>query len=791
MTRPLNNRQEYRVLPLDDTVIFPGTATQFSLDDSLGEHVRALLAGGHGFMVGLTRREPDDDAPFTAEDGFHEIGTLLKVEALEESDRGPLARMRSFRKVRVQSLSIHGEEIVARVTYLTDVDDWEGTESEEVLTAAKRKIQEMGKHFRGSGPYVKALRAMASIEELIAAVMPMLPASTAEKQALLEITSRREAGHAFVELLGRQKEALEIRAEMSKKMNERQSKAHREALLREQLKVIQDELAETHGTAKGGDDYRTKIDEAGMPDEVREAALEQVDKLEALGPSSAESGVIRNYLDLLVALPWTSEAPPDVDLTEARAILDRDHHGMDKPKARIVQHLAVMKLKNTRKGSILLLVGPPGTGKTSLGKSVAEAMGREYVRMSLGGIRDEAEIRGHRRTYVGALPGRIIQGMRRAGAKNPVFVLDEVDKLMMGFSGDPAAALLEVLDPEQNDSFRDHYLEVPYDLSEVVFVATANTTASIPPPLLDRMEVIDLSGYTASEKHEIASRHLWKAVLDDHGLDETQLVLGDGALDALIARYTREAGVRGLKKQLATIARVVSEKIVIGDVDLPYVVREDGLRELLGPPKVRHDSVPEAHVPGVVTGLAWTPVGGEILFIETSLMPGKGNLILTGQLGDVMKESARISMSLIRSRLALPSVDLAHNDVHIHVPSGAIPKDGPSAGIGLFTALASMVQGQAVDARLAMTGEITLRGSVLPVGGIKEKLLGAHRAGIERILLSKENRDDLEDVPEEVRDALEIVFVETVEDVMREAFDLDLPQPAFHAPPDEPVAPVA
>ena len=787
MTRPLSNEQEYRVLPLDEGVMFPGTASEFSLDDGLGEHVKGLVGAGKGFLVGLTRRDLDDEEAVAPEDEFYEVGTLLKVEATQASSSGLLARVRSFRKVRIRSLAIDGDEIVARVTYQTDVDDWDGTESEEVLAAAKAKIQSMGKHFRGSGPFIKALRAMASIEELMAAVMPMLPAAVEDKQRILELTSKREAGHAFVELLGQQKQALEVRAEMSRKMNERQSKAHREALLREQLKVIQEELAESQGKADGGKDYRERIDEAEMPDEVRQVALEQLDKLEALGPGNAESGVIRNYLDLLVALPWISEEPPDVDLVEARAILDRDHFGMDKPKARIVQHLAVMKLKNSRKGSILLLVGPPGTGKTSLGRSVAEAMGREYVRMSLGGIRDEAEIRGHRRTYVGALPGRIIQGIRRAGVKNPVFVLDEVDKLMMGFSGDPASALLEVLDPEQNDTFADHYLEVPYDLSEVVFVATANTTASIPPPLLDRMEVIDLSGYTANEKREIASRHLWRAVLDDHGIGEEQLILEEEALEAIIARYTREAGVRGLKKQLATIARAVSEKIVIGDVQLPYVVSEDGLRKLLGPPKVRHDSVPDNNVPGVVTGLAWTPVGGEILFIESSLMPGKGNLILTGQLGDVMKESARISMSLIRSRLALPAVDLAHNDVHVHVPSGAIPKDGPSAGIGLFTSLASMVQGQPVDAKLAMTGEITLRGSVLPVGGIKEKLLGAHRAGIERILLSRENEDDLEDVPEEVREALDIVLVETVEDVMREALGLDLPPPSFHEPP-EPVA---
>ncbi|MBV1730410.1 MAG: endopeptidase La, partial [Methanobacterium sp.] len=564
------------------------------------------------------------------------------------------------------------------------------------------------------------------------------------------------------------------------KFNDEMNKKHRENMLKEQLKAIQEELNDSEG-GSGRKDYREMIEESQMPPEVREVALEEVNKLDRQGPHSSEENVIRNYLDLLTSLPWGKTDAKDIDIEAARELLNEQHYGLDKVKDRIIQHLTVMKLKKNKQGSILLLVGPPGTGKTSLGKSIAEALGRKYVRISLGGVKDESEIRGHRRTYLGALPGRIIHGMKRAGEVNPVFILDEVDKIRESYNGDPASALLEVLDPEQNDSFSDHYLEVPYDLSDVFFIATANSLRDIPGPLRDRMEIIEIGSYTSHEKFHIAKYHLIKEVLEDHGLDETQLQIDDQALETIIEKYTREAGVRGVKRQLSAVARVASEKIVLGKVELPYVVKADMLYDLLGHEITRHDRISENNPPGVVTGLAWTPVGGDILFIEGAFMPGTGKLMLTGQLGDVMKESAKISQSLIRSRLAfnLKQVEFDKKDLHIHVPSGSIPKDGPSAGVALLTTIASLVTGHKVDPELAMTGEISLRGAVLPVGGIKEKVLAAHRAGIKRVILPQDNDKDLDDVPEDVKSEMEFLLVETVEDVLKETMSLDLPKPLF------------
>ncbi|HEY8805412.1 MAG TPA: endopeptidase La, partial [Clostridium sp.] len=604
-----------------------------------------------------------------------------------------------------------------------------------------------------------------------------MPLTNEEKYDLIEIQSLKERILKFMDYLLKQKEALKLQFEMAEKFTEKANKTYRESVLREQLKAIQNELNEGKSEGSKKDkDYLSKIEDAEMPVEIKNAALDEFEKLERQSESSAEYNVIRNYLDLLVKLPWKKSEPKVINLGEARRILDEQHYGLEKVKDRIIQHLAVMQLKKDKKGSILLLVGPPGTGKTSLGKSIAQALDRKYIRLSLGGIRDEAEIRGHRRTYIGAMPGRIIQSIKKAGEINPVMVLDEVDKLMTGYNGDPASALLEVLDPEQNNSFTDHYLDLPYDLSEVFFVATANSLDKIPRPLLDRMEIIQISSYTMNEKFHIGKNHLIPEILEEHGLNNQQLVIEDEALQQIVSEYTQEAGVRGLKKQLATLARITSEKIVSHKGELPFIVTVEKLDDLLGRKVSSHDKAQRDNPPGVVTGLAWTSVGGEILFIEATDMLGSGQVTLTGQLGDVMKESAKISLSLLKSRLPMNSINFKERDLHIHVPSGSVPKDGPSAGITLFTALASLVTGIKVDSKLAMTGEITLRGAVLPIGGLKEKLIGAQRAGITKILIPKENLVDLKEVPEEIKNQLTIKDVETVEDVLRETLGISLPR---------------
>ncbi|HEX3001390.1 MAG TPA: endopeptidase La, partial [Methanoregula sp.] len=684
---------------------------------------------------------------------------------------------------RVTALTIEEKNgrFYARYQSLPDEQDIEKDLQERILADIKLTIHETSSRFSGSGQFTRPIDSMDSIDQVLGFVMPFLPVSVEEKQTLLEISSVRQRYITFLELLIRTRDTIAIRMEMAKKVSDRVGKSNREAMLREQMRVIREELGEEDGPASDSG-YHERIDQSKMPEDVKKKALQEVRKLETGGPQNHESSVIRNWLDLLLDLPWTTDEKKSIDIREARKVLESHHNGLEKVKERIIQHLAVMKLKKEKQGSILLFSGPPGTGKTSLGKSIAEALGRKYVRISLGGVRDEAEIRGHRRTYVGALPGRIIQGIRKAGTRNPVFVLDEIDKLASSYAGDPASALLEVLDPEQNSTFSDHYLEVPYDLSDVLFIATANTLATIPAPLLDRMELIPISGYTKNEKFAIAKDHLIPAVLTEHGLDANTIRFDDEALKTIIDKYTREAGVRWLRKQLAKAARHVSEKIVEGGAEKPFAITVENLGTVLGKELIRQEVIRKEPVPGVVTGLAWTPVGGEILFIEETFMPGNGKLTLTGQLGDVMKESATISLSLIRSRLAgqQTGFDFMTSDIHIHVPSGATPKDGPSAGVTLFTALASLITGKTVDPELAMTGEITLSGAVLPVGGIKEKLLAAHRAGIKKVILPRDNLRDLEDVPEDVRAELAFVPVDTVGDVLHEALGITLSQPLAH-----------
>ena len=778
MHSPQPDTSETVVIPLFETVIYPETRTKLQVETAVGEAlIAAMKNDGSVSAVGLTAKcggEPSEN-PAGA---LYTTGTLLEIAHIQPADDGYLVFAHATCRVKAVTLSEKGGLFYAVHEPLPDVPDLDEDARAEMLAGVKAAVHELSGNFQGSEQFTRSVDKMESVDQIMGFVLPFLPVGVGEKQPLLETVSVRERYTAFLRLLVNVNESINLRIEVARKASEKVGKANREAMLREQLRVIQEELNGGEGSS-GEEGYRERIERSTMPDEVRKKAFAELKKLEMGGSQHHESQGIRNYLDLLLDLPWTVEEKKEIDIEEARRVLESNHNGLEKVKERIIQHLAVMKLKQEKQGSILLLAGPPGTGKTSLGKSIADALGRKYVRISLGGVRDEAEIRGHRRTYVGSLPGRIIQGMKKAGTKNPVFILDEVDKLAVSHQGDPASALLEVLDPEQNSTFSDHYLEVPYDLSDVLFIATANSLATIPAPLLDRMELVEISGYTKNEKFAIAKDHLLPETLEEHGLDADTLKVEDDALVTIIERYTREAGVRALKKQLARIARFVSTKIVSGTADLPYTVTAEMLPEILGKEMVRQDVARKENPPGVVTGLAWTPVGGDILFVEGTFMPGKGRLTLTGQLGDVMKESAQISLSLIRSRLPLTAsgFDFFASDIHIHVPSGATPKDGPSAGVTLFTTLASLVTGRAVDPTIAMTGEVTLSGAVLPVGGIKEKVLAAHRAGLRKVILPRENERDLADVPEDVRRELTFVAVDTVDDVLREALGV-----ALHGP---------
>ena len=784
--------QRQPVIPLFELVVYPESRAKFQVDRVTGEGLVAAMHGGGTLQaLGLAVKGVAAPEDLTSET-FYRIGTLLRIKHIQPAEDGYVVAVESGTRMSVVSLAGEGGRFSAACEPLPDVQDLGTEEKAGILAEIKSAIHEISGRFNGAEQFTAPIDRMESVDQVMGFVMPFMPVELEAKQALLETPSARQRYAAFLKLIVTTNEQIGLRIEMAHKVSERVTKSNREAMLREQLRVIQEELGEG-GDGEGGEgSYRERIENSKMPDEARKKALTEAKKLETGGPHNHEGAMLRNYLDLMLDLPWVTEEKKSIDIAEARRVLESHHNGLEKVKERIVQHLAVMKLKEEKQGSILLLSGPPGTGKTSLGRSIAEALGRKYVRISLGGVRDEAEIRGHRRTYVGALPGRIIQGIRRAGTKNPVFVLDEIDKLAVGYQGDPASALLEVLDPEQNGTFSDHYLEVPYDLSDVLFIATANSLQTIPAPLLDRMELIEISGYTKNEKFAIAKDHLVPEILTEHGLDADRLRFEDEALRVIIDRYTREAGVRQLKKQLAKAARHVSEKIVSGTPELPFVVTVESLAAVLGKEPIRLEVARKEPVPGVVTGLAWTPVGGEILFIEGTVMPGTGKLTLTGQLGDVMKESATISLSLIRSRLADPQsgFNFMTCDTHIHVPAGATPKDGPSAGVTLFTALASLITGKTVAPDMAMTGEITLSGAVMPVGGIKEKVLAAHRAGIKRVILPKENERDLVDVPEDVRAELSFIPVETVEEVLREALGIDLPRtvvlhtgPSLQQPP--------
>ncbi|MGH4121819.1 MAG: endopeptidase La [Clostridium sp.] len=767
--------KEGMVIPVSDIVLLPGMASTLKLNN-ISEEELENLAKKEQFSIALPLKQNFNQGQLNQED-FHKVGVSFHVNEIEKTEKGYQVKIDVLDRVEIKEISIENGFTHVEFQLAPDVIDLTEDSQNEMLEYVKKVTRDVSENFKGSDQFMKIVEDQKDLNKLIGHLTQFMPLSNEEKYELIKTQSLKERSLMFMDYLLKQKESLKLQFEMAEKFTQKANKNYRESVLREQLKAIQSELNEGKSEGSKKDkDYRSKIDDAQMPDEIKTAALEELEKLESQSENSSEYNIIRNYLDLLVKLPWKKADPKAINLGEARRILDEQHYGLEKVKDRIIQHLAVMKLKNDKSGSILLLVGPPGTGKTSLGKSIAQALDRKYVRLSLGGIRDEAEVRGHRRTYIGAMPGRIIQSIKKAGEINPVMVLDEVDKLMSGYNGDPASALLEVLDPEQNNSFTDHYLDLPYDLSQVFFVATANSLDNIPRPLLDRMEIIQISSYTMNEKFHIGKNHLIPSVLEEHGLNSDGLVIEDEALEKIISEYTLEAGVRGLKKQIATLARVTSEKIVSNTVELPFKVTVDALDDLLGRKVSSHDKAQKDNPPGVVTGLAWTAVGGEILFIEATDMLGTGQVTLTGQLGDVMKESAKISLSLLKSRLPINTINFKERDLHIHVPSGSTPKDGPSAGITLFTALASLVTGIKVDSKLAMTGEITLRGAVLPIGGLKEKLIGAQRAGITKILIPKDNLIDLKDVPEEIKSQLTIKTVETVEDVLLETLGISLPR---------------
>lgn len=774
MTNAIDKTMEKMVLPLTNSLLLTGMNETLRLNRLSTEELQ-YMEGENSLCIALSLNENYDQNNLKRDD-FNNIGVLFQVQKIDRIDNTYEIKINVLERIEIKEISILNGFITGRYDYAPDIIDLTETSKKEMLQHLKMIVHETGAYFKGSEPFIKIIDEIDDVNTLIGYISPYAGLSREEKYELLEIASLKDRSLRFMGHLVKHKESIKLQLELAERFSEKANKNYRESVLREQLKAIQEELNEGKDKSTKKKDYHKKIQEANMPEDVEATALEELSKLESQNPSSSDYNVIRNYLDLLVELPWRIADSKPIDIDRASQMLNDRHYGLEKVKNRILQHLAVMKLKNDNKGSILLLVGPPGTGKTSLGKSIAEALNRKYIRLSLGGIRDEAEIRGHRRTYVGALPGRIIQSIKKAGEKNPVMILDEVDKLMSGYNGDPASALLEVLDPEQNNTFTDHYLDIPYDLSKVFFIATANSLDTIPRPLLDRMEIIHVSSYTANEKFYIGKKHLIPSTLDEHGLTEGQLLIEDKTLRKIINDYTLEAGVRGLKKQLNTIARVASEKIVTNKVGLPYIVKEDMLQELLGKQVSRHEKVKARNSPGIVTGLAWTPVGGEILYIEAADMPGNGHVILTGQLGDVMKESAKISLSLLKSRLIANIFNFKETDLHIHVPSGAVPKDGPSAGIALFTALVSLVTGINVDSTLAMTGELTLRGDVLPIGGLKEKLLAAQRAGIKKVLIPESNVIDLTDVPEEVKEQLYIIPVDTIEDVLAQALGISLPK---------------
>ena len=757
------------ILPLSDAALFPKMVLPLLV---IQERSIQLVdeAMSRNRIIGLVvAKKPVEDGTYTKKD-LHEVGTsalILKMAKTEDNKLQLLTQ--GMERFRVKDFIKGKPYPQALVEYIKDEDK----KDKEITALMSNMISQFTRFAELSPGLPQEIVVMAkSIQEpgiLADMVASTINSSLEEKQSILENFNVKKRLKEVTRLVNYQLEILELGNKIQSQVKGDMDKRQREYYLREQLKKIKEELGEKDEASVEIDDYKAKIEEKNLPEEARKEAERELDRLARMHPSSAEYTVASTYLDWLTTLPWHESTEDNLDIKMAKKILDDDHYGLKKPKKRVIEYLAVRKLKPESKGPILCFVGPPGTGKTSLGNSIARALGRKFVRISLGGVRDEAEIRGHRRTYVGALPGRIIQGIRRSESNNPVFMLDEIDKVGSDFRGDPSSALLEVLDPEQNFSFSDHYLDVPFDLSKVMFITTANILHTIPPALRDRMEVLELLGYTLDEKIKIATRYLIPRQREAHGLKSKQISFTKGALKKIISGYTREAGLRNLEREIASVCRGVATNIAEGETTSAKI-RIDDIPKYLGPIRMISDVKSRISIPGLAMGLAWTPAGGELLFIEATAMKGKKGLTLTGQLGDVMKESVTAALSFIRTNAASLKIDedfFENSDIHVHVPAGAIPKDGPSAGVTMLTALVSLLTKKTIRKDLAMTGEITLRGQVLPVGGIKEKVLAAHRAGIKTIVMPKWNEKDLEDISEKVKKEIDFHFVDKMMDVLK------------------------
>ena len=760
------------VLPLKETVVFPESMTPLAVGQERSIALIDDVVAGERMLALLTVKNPDAEPPGWAD--VHEVGTIAVVHKMIKVPDGTLRILvQGLQRVRLRGPVSEVPYLVADFDPLPD----EVPDSPEV-EALTRNVQGQFARIIGLTPYLpeELQLAAANVEDpsaLCHLVASTLRLKTEERQDLLELVNVEERLRAVSLILERELDVSELGSRIQSQVASEIEKGQREYFLRQQMKAIQEELGEGDEHQAEINELRERVAEKNLPEDVLKAINRELGRLEKLPPAAGEYGVIRTYVDWILCLPWNELTEDDLDLDRARAILDEDHFDLEKVKERIIEYLAVAKLKSDVTGPILCFVGPPGVGKTSLGHSIARSLGRSFARISVGGVRDESEIRGHRRTYIGAMPGTIVRALRDAESRNPVFLIDEIDKMGSDFRGDPASAMLEVLDPEQQGTFRDHYLDLPFDLSKVLFICTANTLDTIPGPLLDRMDVIQLSGYTHDEKLGIAKRYLVPKQLKAHGLTKSQLALGDKMLKLVIAEYTREAGVRGLERQLAALCRKTATLIAKGKAKK---VRVDAakVREWLGPGRFKSESRRRTADPGVATGLAYTAVGGDVLFIEAAAYPGKGRLQITGQLGEVMQESAQAALSWVRSHteeLGMEPGWFAEHDVHVHVPAGAVPKDGPSAGITMATAIASLVLQRPVSEKVGMTGEITLTGQVLPIGGIREKVLAAQRAGLERVIVPRENEHDLEELPAETRDQMTFLLVDSIEDVLEHAFE--------------------